>query len=110
MEKVSEGVKQVINTNYQVEKREKEYRFNDSVGNRINLADAYMDVGRFQEAADLYESCRGGYLHDDPELLMKLIIAHFQLEQYTQVVELAKHWTETRTLKTTLPGLRLPGR
>ncbi len=90
VERVAEGVKQVVNTNYQVERMEKEHRFNDSVGNRINLADAYCEVGRFQEACELYESCRDGYLHDDPELTMKLMIAYFQLEHYSSVVELGQ--------------------
>ncbi|UTW64384.1 tetratricopeptide repeat protein [bacterium SCSIO 12741] len=90
VERVSEGVKQVINTNYHVDKMEKQHRFNDSVGNRINLADAYCGVGRFEEAVELYESCREGYLHDDPGLIMKLMVTHFQMENYRPVVELGK--------------------
>ena len=86
IENLSEGVKSVLNTNYQIEKLEKELKIADTTTNRIKLADEYVNVGRAEEAIELYKKSRTGISADDPELLMKLIKAGFLVKDYKTVV------------------------
>lgn len=82
----SEGVKSVLNTNYQIEKLEKELKVADTTTNRVKLADEYLHVGRVEEAVDLYKSSMNGISEDDPELLMKLIKAGFLIKDHQTVI------------------------
>ena len=86
IENLSEGVKSVLNTNYQIEKLEKELKIADTTTNRIKLADEYVNVGRIEEAVDLYKKSMTGISADDPELLMKLIKSSYLTKDYKTVV------------------------
>ena len=57
VETISEGIKGVVNKNYQTEKLENKLNFSDSVLNKTNLANKYMDIGEYSSAIQLYESC-----------------------------------------------------
>lgn len=83
---LSEGVKSVLNTNYQIEQLEKELKIADTTTNRIRLADEYVKVGRVEEAVDLYKKSMTGISADDPELLMKLIKSGYLTKDYKTVV------------------------
>jgi len=61
-------LKQVVNSNYKIEQLEKSLRFVDNYANKLNLADAYMDHGRFKEAVDLYQGCLNSFMADDIDL------------------------------------------
>jgi len=86
IENLSEGVKSVLNTNYQIEKLEKKLKIADTTTNRIRLADEYVKVGRVEEAVDLYKTSMTGISADDPELLMKLIKSGYLTKDYKTVV------------------------
>lgn len=86
IQNLSEGVKEVINTNYRIEQLEKALRFSDNATNKLNLADAYMHYGRFKDAMSLYKECLGGFMGDDPTIKMKLIEAAFYAQDYTTAV------------------------
>ena len=73
MNTLAEGVKGVIDTNYQVNKLEKGVKFADTIENKTLLADKYTDKGRYAEAIELYESCLEGFNHDNPEIIRKLV-------------------------------------
>jgi hypothetical protein len=74
---ITESVKEVVISNYRIEQLEKTLRFSDSLSNKLNLADAYMEVNRFQNAVDLYKDCLNGFMSDDVALQMKLLYAHY---------------------------------
>ncbi|HEY8937946.1 MAG TPA: hypothetical protein VIM65_22140 [Cyclobacteriaceae bacterium] len=65
---IEQGLKQVVNSNYKIEQLEKSLRFVDNYANKLNLADAYMDHGRFKEAVDLYQGCLNSFMADDIDL------------------------------------------
>src|SRR5688572_17709867 len=50
IENIGQTVKLAVNSNYRIEQLEKTLRFADNVTNRINLADAYVQIGRFEDA------------------------------------------------------------
>lgn len=74
---IKENVKQVVITNYRIEQLEKALRFSDNFKNKINLADEYVNVNRYNDAIALYSSCLQGFMEDDPALNMKLLHVHF---------------------------------
>ena len=97
---VSEGVKAVVNTNYAVQKLEKEVEFSDTNANKKLLAAKYMELNRYEDAIELYESCLEGYNIDNPGILTKLVEAYYHLESYKKVIELADKLKEdTKFLK-----------
>jgi hypothetical protein len=96
---LKEGLKEVVNTNYKIEKLEKALRFSDTVANRMRLAEAYVEYGRYGEAAALYRECLTGFMSDDPTLRMKLLHASFLNEDYENAIELGKGLEHEKAFK-----------
>lgn len=84
---LAEGVKVVINSNYKIERLEKELKFADTVVNKSRLADEYVKVGRYSEAINLYADCLKGFMADDPHLMIKLVHAHYLNSEFEQAVQ-----------------------
>lgn len=84
---LKENVKEVVISNYRVEQLEKALRFNPSLKNKLNFADACVEIGRYQDAIALYSDCLQGFMADDPFIQIKLLKAHFVSEDYPKVVE-----------------------
>ncbi|MFZ6012973.1 MAG: hypothetical protein ACOYXT_21695 [Bacteroidota bacterium] len=76
-----------MNSNYKIEQLEKELRFSENFRNKVNLADAYVEVSRYQDAIDLYISCLQGFMADDPSLRMKLLYAYFMNGDYATAAD-----------------------
>jgi hypothetical protein len=83
---LTETVKEVVITNYKLEQLEKALRFSDNHQNRVNVADAYTEVGRYRDAIKLYAACLQGFMSDDPPIRMKLLKAHFMNGDYDKAV------------------------
>src|SRR6187402_50163 len=79
---ITQTVKEVVNSNYRIEQLEKALRFSENVTNKINLADAYMQVARYNDAAVLYKDSMQGFMADDPTVQMKLLHAYFLQQDY----------------------------
>jgi hypothetical protein len=86
VQNIAEGVKVIVNSNYKLEQLEKAYRFSNNLTNRVNLADAYVNHGRYPEAIDLYKESLTGFMADDPVLRMKLLAAHYRSGDYETTV------------------------
>jgi hypothetical protein len=84
---ITENVKEVVISNYRIEQLEKALRFSDNFRNKTNLADAYMDIGRYKDAIGLYAGCLEGFMSEDPSIRMKLLKAHFMDGNYAQAIE-----------------------
>ncbi len=88
IQNLTENIKGVVYSNHAVERLEKAYKFSDTFQNKMNLADAYTERQRLDEAIVLYELCRKGMYADNPELLQKLSNAYFLNKNYLKVVEI----------------------
>ena len=86
----SEGLKGIFNANYNIEKLEKEAKFSGTVTNKIALADAYTNKGRYDDALALYESCRQGFYQNNTDLLQKMLRVYFLRKDYSHAAELGK--------------------
>lgn len=51
----------------------------DTLKNRINLAEQYFQLLRYQEARDIYAGCLTGLYAEDPEILLGMAKAEFGL-------------------------------
>lgn len=87
---VSEGIKGVINTNYEVEKLEERLQATDSDLNKGLLADKYQEMQRYTEAIDLYESILKGSTYGETHIVKALVNAHYKEGNYAQAVEYAE--------------------
>lgn len=67
--------------------RERRLRVSDSVTNRLNLADAYAEQGRFGDAIPLVKSCMTDLYASDPDLLLRLARLYFHNGQFSESVE-----------------------
>lgn len=82
----TQGCKQLINGNHHIEHLEKAVRFANNVTNKTNLADAYAEIGRYEEAATLYKECLQGFMAGDPYLRMKVLQMNFLKKDYTAAI------------------------
>lgn len=96
---LTEAVKEVVNSNHKTEQLEKALRFSDNTKNKLNLAAAYMEIGRYTDAARLYESTLIGFMEDDPGVRMKLLEAHFMAKSYEQAIALGEILESEKTFK-----------
>lgn len=96
---VTEALKHAVNSNYKIEQLEKEAKFNNSATNNIRLADAYMEIGRFAEAIDLYQSCRVGFLAEDEALSKKLIHAYYMAGEFERCEALGIELINVKSFK-----------
>ena len=78
---------------------EKALRFSDSVKNKVNLADEYVNIGRYDDAIQLYESSLQGFMSEDPSLKMKLLNAHFMNGDYGAAVQYGNNLKSEKTFK-----------
>jgi hypothetical protein len=86
MQNIAEGLREVVNSNYRIGQLEKNVRFADTVTNRIQLADAYVEIGRNQDAIELYQKCLEGFMDNDPTIRMKLLQAHFSSGEFAKAI------------------------
>ncbi|TDW99267.1 tetratricopeptide repeat protein [Dinghuibacter silviterrae] len=68
--------------------REKRVKLSDSVTNRLALADAYAEQGRFEDAISLVQSCMTDMYASDQDLMLRLARLYFQAGRYTDSVAL----------------------
>ncbi len=90
MVQAEEGLKQTFIPNYKTQQLEKALQLSDTFNNRMNLADAYLEDGRYEEALELYRTCSSGFDENDPVILMKTLRANYFLENYHAVIELGE--------------------
>jgi len=80
----------VINPGGRIKKLEEELKFADTFANKIRLADAYLESGQTQKSIDLYKNSLSGTFAENEHVLMQLIVAYYKLEQYAEVIPLAR--------------------
>lgn len=84
---IAEGLKSNFNSNHKLEKLEQELQFTDSVSNKVELADEYINIQNYGRAIELLESCLNGLYKDDPNILMKLVKANYLQNNYKEVIK-----------------------
>jgi hypothetical protein len=101
----TETIKEVVNSNHKTEQLEKALRFSDNTKNKLNLAAAYMEIGRYADAINLYQSTLTGFMEDDPGVRMQLLDAQFMAKSYDQVIILGEKLESEKNFKNAEPRL-----
>ena len=99
VQSITRGIQQVVNSNYKVEQLERALKFVDNYANKVNLADAYVEVGRYSEAIALYQDCLKSFMTDDADLQMKLLTACFHNRDFNAALELGKSLDKEKSFK-----------
>ena len=87
VEEITENIKQTIEPEYKIEQFEKEVEISDTYSNKLKLADLYIENQRYEEAIKTLNPCLDGINCDSPELLKKLLKAHYLNENYAATVK-----------------------
>ena len=97
IENITENVKSLLNTNYELEQLEREAKYVDTIVNRVNLADKHTELGNYQRAAEIYDTCLVGFSKDDPEIMQKALKAAYLSGNYTRVIVFGEKLLSDRT-------------
>lgn len=85
---ISEGLKGMVNSNYEVEQLEKELKLTDSYTNKMKLANKYLEVERTGDAIHLFESCLKESQQSKEYIYLPLMEAYYDKKEYLKVTQL----------------------
>ncbi|KAA5824097.1 hypothetical protein FPF71_10810 [Algibacter amylolyticus] len=110
-EKITENLTHVINPSKKIKDLENRLEFSDSYQNRVNLADAYLEIKDFDKAIAQYQEALKDTSQNNSYVTKQLIEAYFNIQDFNQVVfyaETIKNHTEFKKSRTQfLYGLAL---
>lgn len=84
------GLGGMVNPLGRIRRLENNLRFTDTFNNRVMLADAYLAVGRTDEAIELYASGLTGAFTENEYVIKQLIRAYFEKQRYAEVIAMAR--------------------
>ncbi len=84
---LTEGIKTVFVSNYSIDKLEQSLKFSDTIVNRIQLADEHLKYDNNERALELYQSSLQGIYEDDPSLLQKILVCHYNLGEHNEAIK-----------------------
>jgi hypothetical protein len=80
----------IVNPNKKIRAFKKKLSFSDTFQNKINLADAYLDIKDLTNAILYYEKALFGEFENHPQTLNKAIKCYFEIKKYDKVVTYAR--------------------
>lgn len=89
-EKLTTEISQIINPTKKIRDLEKQLQFSESYQNRVNLADAYMEIGDNKSAIKYYKEALDGSFQNDFYVIKNMIEAFYNMEDYKSVLEYAE--------------------
>lgn len=89
-EKIQEGIVSVINPTKKIKDLEKHLQFSETYQNRVNLADALLDIKDYKKAIPYYLEALKDGSQNDFYVTKKLIAAYFGSQDYEKVVFFAE--------------------
>jgi hypothetical protein len=87
---IQSGLGTILNPTGRIRRLENNLRFADTFNNRVMLADAYLGIGRVDEAIELYTSSLTGAFTENDYVFRQLIAAYFIKQRYADLIPLAK--------------------
>ncbi len=86
-EKITSEITNIINPTKKIKDLEKQLQFSESYQNRVNLADAYLEIGDNQNAIIHYKEALDGNMQNDFYVIKKMIEAFYNIEDYKSILE-----------------------
>ena len=85
-EKITNEIATIINPTKKIKDLEKELEFSETFQNKVNLADAYFELGDYRQARDNYLKAQDDNYQLDVFLIKQLVKCFFRLENYVEAV------------------------
>ncbi|WP_341215923.1 hypothetical protein [uncultured Wocania sp.] len=98
-EKITSEITHIINPTKKINDLEKQLQFSESYQNRVNLADAYLEIKDYNSAIPHYLEALEGNMQNDFYVIIQLIKAYFNIENYKNVVLYAEKIKEHSEFK-----------
>ncbi len=89
-DKIQQELTTIINPTKRISDLAKKLEFSDTFQNKVNLADAYFDMGGYKNAINHYEDAIRTSFQNDQHVIKRLIEAYSQLENYENVINYAQ--------------------
>ncbi len=86
VEKIQDGIVSIINPTKKVRDLEKRLEFSDSYQNRVDLADAYLEIKDFSNAIKYYLEALEDHFENDLYVIKQLMEAYFKAEDFDKVI------------------------
>ncbi|GAL66197.1 hypothetical protein [Jejuia pallidilutea] len=90
-DKITSGITNIINPTKKIRDLEKKLEFSETYQNRVNLADAYLEIGDNEKALKHYKDALEGNFQNDFYVIKNMIEAFTKIEDYKSVVTHAEH-------------------
>lgn len=87
VEEASDKIIRTIAPTKKLEKLKEQLEFSDTIQNRQLLAKEYLNIGAYEDAITLFESCLEGIFENEPDIIFDLAQAHFANENYEEAKE-----------------------
>ncbi|MEM5567047.1 tetratricopeptide repeat protein [Psychroserpens sp. AS72] len=84
--KIQEELTTIINPSKKVRDLEKTLEFSETFQNRVNLADAFLEIKDFKTAISHYETAIAKDFHNDTYVLFQLIKCYYFIQNYDKVI------------------------
>jgi len=85
-EKITNEITHIINPTKRIKDLEKQLQFSETYQNRVNLADAYLEIKDYSSAIPHYLEALEGTMQNDFYVIKQLIVAYFNTDEYKNVV------------------------
>ena len=89
-EKITNGLTHIINPTKKIKDLEKQLQFSESYQNRVNLADAYLEIKDYQNAIPHYLDALEDNSQNDLYVVKQLIEVYFNMNDCEQVIVYAE--------------------
>jgi hypothetical protein len=87
---IQSGLGTLLNPTGRIRRLENNLRFSDTFNNRVMLADAYLGIGRVDEAIELYTSSLTGAFTENDYVFRQLIAAYYIKQRYQDLIPFAR--------------------
>lgn len=96
---IGANLTQIINPTKKVKDLERQLDFSDTYQNRVNLADAYLEIGDYDAAITHYENALEGNFQNDFYVIKNMIEAFYKKGDFAAIVTHAPHIQEHNSFK-----------
>lgn len=85
-EKITSEITHIINPTKKIKDLEKQLQFSETYQNRVNLADAFLEIKDYNNAIPHYLEAIEGNMQNDFYVMKQLIEAYFNIENFDNVI------------------------
>lgn len=89
-EKLTSEITNIINPTKKIKDLQKKLEFSETYQNRVNLADAYLEIGDYQNAIVYYKDALEGNFQNDYYVINNMVEAFYKLKDYKNVLKYAE--------------------